>query len=141
MRPDGLLKRKEGPFEAFSLSENLWFETLAERGYGVRVYQTDYLDFCQAQPAAVTSCYEMPANSIWFLRDIELPVLEKAQVILYYFVYSLKSGIGIAPSSPSIQLGAIAMPAVVAQISEDLTRNPNGTVGMPSMPICSSSTI
>ena len=125
MWPDDLLGRQPGALITFSLSENLWFERLADQGYGLRIYQTNYMDFCQTQPGAVILCHQAPFNSISFLKEIELSTWQKMQVILSSFIYSVKSGIGIAPHPPRFQLGAINLSNILMQILADLIANPD----------------
>ncbi len=63
--------------------QNKWLATLAERGYQVRVYNSNYLDFCQDD--AVSFCQLYSRNSIQSLIDADLPALEKYRVILDSF--------------------------------------------------------
>ena len=53
-----------GKDEHRRIHANGWFEKLVQRGYQIRVYQSDYLDFCNAKDVDLTYCFTYPANSI-----------------------------------------------------------------------------
>ncbi len=61
------------------LTENAWFRRLADRGYRIRVYQSDYLDFCGAD---ADSCYVYPADGLRVLVDTELGVGARVRTVL-----------------------------------------------------------
>ncbi len=119
------------------LRENRWFQVLAERGYKIRVYQTDYLDFCSPDLAAIEYCLTVPSNGVSSLMGVDLPVDLKAWVILgKHLSGSLLIGVaqrliwrrgatnewlGHTPPWPrSPLLGSISAFSVMDRIAEDL---------------------
>jgi hypothetical protein len=110
------------------LDRNRWFDRLADQGYDVRVYRNDWLDFCPDDPPSLTSCDVSPANSVVLLRDVELPVLQKAKLILFAFGTSTATQIRY-PLNPEYWLGAIAMKESLSKMALDLRKNPRGTAG------------
>ena len=70
------------PKNGFRLPDNRWFRTLAESGYKLRIYQTEFLDYCTPDLAAIEYCLTVPSNSISSLKEATLPVGSKARIIL-----------------------------------------------------------
>jgi hypothetical protein len=66
--------------------DNRYFDEMRARGYGIRVYQSDYLDFCAAARAPVMSCVTYPVNSLSYASRMELPVLAHARMIATYIL-------------------------------------------------------
>jgi hypothetical protein len=82
----------------YSLDENAWFGLLGERGYRIRVYQTDFLNFC-AGGGAIVECTTYPANGIAAARDMDTAILTKTGVLFDNFtdpstVNTLFEGLG-----------------------------------------------
>lgn len=46
----------------FHIYDNVWFRKLSDMGYRIRVYQSDYIDFCEAKDADVDYCFTYPAK-------------------------------------------------------------------------------
>ncbi len=127
------------------LRENRWFQTLAGQGYKIRVYQTDFLDLCTPDLAAIEYCLTVPSNSISTLMAAELPIRSKAWIILSsHLSGSLSLRIAkqiLAPLgekygliddsirwlSRPLRLGAISAFAVMDRIAEDLRKTEPGT--------------
>lgn len=127
------------------LRENRWFQVLAERGYKIRIYQTDFLDFCDPDMAAIEYCLTVPSNSIFSLMGAELPVELKTWAIIGKHL-SGSFSIGIAKRlispleeqddlineavgwfSPPPRLGAISAFSVMDRIAGDLRKAELGT--------------
>jgi hypothetical protein len=127
------------------LRENRWFQVLAERGYKIRIYQTDFLDLCTPDMAAIEYCLTVPSNGISSLMGAELPVDLKAWIILGRLLSGSLS-IGVAKQLISRQgenneragdasqwlsrpprLGAISAFSVMDRIAEDLRKAGPGT--------------
>jgi hypothetical protein len=68
------------------LKRNRYFRTLAERGYGIRVYQATYRDFCQAEGAEASSCYTYGYGSIQGIAESKLSSTQKAVWIAINFL-------------------------------------------------------
>lgn len=127
------------------LRENRWFQILADRGYKIRIYQTDYLDLCDPELAAIEYCLTVPANSISSLTEAELAADSKAWVILGKHL-SRTLTFGVAKQLMSRQeaidelaggalwwlsqpprLGAISALSVMDRIAENLRKAGPGT--------------
>lgn len=124
------------------LRDNLWFERLADRGYAIRAYYIDKIDFCSRQNAAVASCYVYSANSIGALRAADLPTSSAAKVIFGSFLDTLTllklarhhwlnewGWLDRLPAwiSNRSVMGAPASLALLSKIRQDLKRISGGT--------------
>ena len=75
------------PGETPVLRENAYFDKMRERGYGIRVYQSDYLDFCGGRPSPVLiSCFTYPANSVSYAAGLSLPTSSRAGLLAHYLL-------------------------------------------------------
>jgi hypothetical protein len=127
------------------IRENGWFQILADRGYKIRIYQTDFLDLCDPELAAIEYCLTVPANSISSLIGTELAAVSKARVILGKHLSSTLT-FGVAKQLMSLReandegavgaprwlslrprLGAISALSVMDRIAEDLRTAGPGT--------------
>ncbi len=52
------------------VSENAVFGTMEELGYGLSVYQTGYLDFCQSNPVPMERCWQYPQPNMGSIRSV-----------------------------------------------------------------------
>ncbi len=68
------------------LLENRYFERMRSRGYAVRVYQPDYLDFCYPASPAVQACQTYPANSIAYVATLHLPLPARTLFVANYIL-------------------------------------------------------
>jgi hypothetical protein len=73
------------------LRDNLWFRLLADRGYRIRAYYFDYVDFCPQENKAISSCFVYSGNSIGGLLEADLPTLSAAKVISGSYLQTLTS--------------------------------------------------
>ena len=63
------------------LRRNLFLQRAAREGYAIRVYQSDYLDFCRADGAPPEFCLQYKTSSAGSVQKEKLPWLEKAGLI------------------------------------------------------------
>lgn len=63
------------------LTENRYFEHLADLGYSIDVYQTDFLDFCNTPTAPVDRCQTYESNAIRALRPVGIDSRQKTKLI------------------------------------------------------------
>ena len=70
----------------FVLDKNAWFALLDAKGYAVRVYQTDYLNFCAT--GNVHACRTFPGNGFSAIRQSDLSLSSKTSVLLQQFFSS-----------------------------------------------------
>jgi len=61
---ENIFQRTVLSHEPLSIGENAWFKALREYGYPVSVYQTESMDFCDAEPSVVSSCNVFPIPNL-----------------------------------------------------------------------------
>ena len=121
----------------FSVRDNAWFESLSKSGYHIRVYQSDYMDFCHAEKASVSSCLTYASNSIHALANADVNIFYKLRVIVHRFVaksifYRLTMKlIRVASgdkliSTDELWLGGISTFPVFERIAEDMAYQAQG---------------
>ena len=76
-----------------SLRRNAYFARLEALGYQLRVYQSDYVNYCESP--SINSCNEYRVDDLLPVADAPLPVHEKAAVILYGLVSLSDLGVGL----------------------------------------------
>ena len=123
--------------------ENRWFKLLSNNGYRIRVYETDYFDYCQDSVEAIEYCYLYSTTSPQLLQPLDLSSIEKAKFILdsYFFensfmhitrkVYS--SVASILPAEFSVewkrknyQFSSLGAPTALSKLKADLVSEPRG---------------
>lgn len=124
------------------LSQNPWFEHLAEQGYRVRVYSSYDVNFCGKDESPIHSCFGYSANSISSLKDSNLPAVILAKAISASFLDTVILYRMWLDTSPNVvRQGAVlpnwlrqehkfAAPAslpVLRQVLQDLHREPRGS--------------
>ncbi len=137
--------KKVMPRHGIRLQENAWFRALSERGYRIRVYQTDYLDFCSPEATNVDYCYVAPSNSIVSVMDAGLALGTKVEIILnsylpgsFIYRHLFEAGMSAAArlgrwNRPAWlweykrRLGAITAASVIERIAGDVRAAPHGT--------------
>lgn len=124
----------------FVVRHNSWFERLAARGYRLRVYQSQYLDFCSGEDSAVDHCFTYPVHGIGFLGGLEMPAGRKAALLVGYFtaksvigafVPALLPGVADEPARRPRDLPELGTPAaldVLERAAADLRTGARGTV-------------
>lgn len=71
----------EGKSKPYVLTESAYFRHLTELGYRLRVYQSDYLDYCRVPGVSYAACSRYRSNSIGSLPSTPLAVVERARFI------------------------------------------------------------
>lgn len=77
-------KRKafvEGDDDPYTLGRNLFLLRAAREGYAIRVYQSDYLDFCKTDGAPPEFCLQYKTSSAGSVQGESLTWREKAGLI------------------------------------------------------------
>ena len=123
----------------FQLLENDWFRRLEQRGYRIRVYQNEYLDFCSIEGESISHCYVYPARDVAFLADQGFSARTKATLLLGYAVADtvmsatmprLLGGPDGEPPRSVKELPELSTPPALDlfdRISEDLQGHSRGT--------------
>jgi hypothetical protein len=68
------------------LKQNILFKALTEKGYQIRVYQPDFINYCYPQQAKVSYCYMYPSLSIKNLQQASLSFSTRFIVLLKSFL-------------------------------------------------------
>jgi hypothetical protein len=70
----------------FALNENPYLKAYADKGYRIRVYQSDYLDLCRSNDVAVAGCVTYLPDFLARSAIADLPLRERVRLIfgMYY---------------------------------------------------------
>lgn len=136
----------DGLRQPFVLRENAYFRLLSESGYRIRVYQSTYLDLCQAERLNLEFCLSY-SGSIKWIENAELGTTEKMKLIgsglmgsltvlegmraLYQGIRGRLAGYGWdAPAWPDaiMHRGTLPVLPVLARMRADIERAPHGTL-------------
>lgn len=63
------------------VTENRYFEALRKMGYRIQVYQSDAIDFCNADNARVDACFTYRYTSLQWIREVPIPVSERVWLL------------------------------------------------------------
>ena len=114
--PVGLDKTQKGR----KLVDNQVFNALNRMGYRIRVYQNQYLDFCNAADEGIEFCIEFGQNYIGDIQGTPIPTGHKSLLILGHWLKSFRFGKRITEATQK---------RLAASIGKDLLRIP--IVGSP----------
>ncbi len=67
------------------VTENRYFEALRGMGYQIRVYQSDTMDFCNANNVRVDACLTYTYTSLRWIGDVPMPVAERIWLLATAF--------------------------------------------------------
>ena len=128
------------------LRNNAYFRILSERGYRLRVYQTDYLRLCEVEDVQIASCFQYPSNSVKSIESAPLDTSRKAIFILRSFLgrsaaleyvrmryrrivrpWLLNGGFVTPDWLPAPRAGPLAASGAIDRLREDITKGPRGT--------------
>jgi hypothetical protein len=68
------------------LKKAAYLRSLSDRGYAIRVYQTDFLDFCSLPAVRIVSCNRYRSTSIGSIENLPISIHQKASFILRSFL-------------------------------------------------------
>jgi len=74
------------PGSEYALTANDLFQTLSERGYQIRVYQSSFLDFCDPDVYAIRSCRTHLGNSIRDIAVLDVALWTKVALLGMYYL-------------------------------------------------------
>ncbi|MDH3531766.1 MAG: hypothetical protein OEO82_02495 [Gammaproteobacteria bacterium] len=112
---------------AYGVTENKYFRAAAQRNRNIRIYQSDYLDFCADTRAPIEYCFTYPTSSINALTGSSLAATTKARIILDSFLRRENiSGKIYADFFDRSYYSSIAVPEVFSTMREDMIANPAG---------------
>jgi hypothetical protein len=144
IRHSDLVRGEHDP--EWDLTHATYFRELQRRGYQLHVYQSSYMNLCDADGVSPQSCMTYPVTSLGTLQELELPTFEKARFIanglatrsravrLSNQAYERGSDLISAGTGWKLPrwhweppvLGPLPVPRVVAQLARDIQANPRG---------------
>lgn len=66
----------------WALPENLYFEKYLDKGYSIRVYETEYVRYCGSTERRPESCYTYSTSGLRLIEGLGLSPAEKAEFIV-----------------------------------------------------------
>ena len=78
--------RTNGDSNKFRLLKNAWFDRLSEQGYRIKVFQTDYLDFCAGGQVRSEDCVTLPTIALRGLMTVDLSIGDKSTLLFENFL-------------------------------------------------------
>lgn len=130
------------------LKQNLFFKLLTQKGYQIKVYQPDFIDYCHPDGGGVNSCYTYSSLSIKNLAKFQLPFSERTvflwksfllqsscyQAMIRVYQYHIRPFL-LANGWPApewkwyqARVSSLTMIDVFARLRHDILENPMGTV-------------
>lgn len=82
-----LIRRRYG----FSLAENAYLKNISDLNYRIRIYQSNYIDFCQTAAIRIAKCHTYKPDNLKSFEITGLPLVERAALVLrmYYSSFTL----------------------------------------------------
>ena len=86
----------------WSLPENLYFSKYLDKGYILRVYETEYVRYCGATERRPETCYTYSTSGLRLIDGLGLSIVEKAEFIVasyfsrsraYFFLFQGYDGL------------------------------------------------
>lgn len=113
----------------YRLAENRYFRMALQAKQSIRVFQSDYVDFCADAEVPVEFCFTYATSSINSLVRAELSAVAKARIILDTFLRreNITGKIYSALVSRSFY-SSIAVPDVFTTLRKDILDNPLGSL-------------
>lgn len=131
----------------FALNENSYLKAYADKGYRIRVYQSDYLDLCRSADVAVVSCVTYRPDFLARSAVSDLPLRERIRLIFGMYYSSIAvikianlagERLGILAASRGVSLpklnlwhgrvGPIAVAPTFERLIQDVSRAANGSI-------------
>lgn len=85
-RPYDLLYLSPGD-TPYVFSENGWFDGLIEKGYLVKVYQSQYLDFCAGKYRNTVECTTYSVSGLTTIKQLDVKIASKANLLVSTLLY------------------------------------------------------
>ena len=143
-RADRFLTRKH---YGFSLNKNAYLKAYADKGYRIRVYQSDYFDLCKSESIEIQDCAAYRPDFLARAAIAGLPATERAR-LLFGMYYSSIAVIKIAKLAGKLlsdralaygiklplpklwhgRVGPLAVAPTVNRLIRDVSRSTGGTV-------------
>ncbi len=113
----------------FRLLKNQYFKTVQATSRNIRVYQSDYIDYCGDAETQIEFCFTYPAASFGGLTVADIAPLMKARLILdsYFAQLGILRELYQAYASRSY-FSSIVVPDVIRTMGEDILTNSADTL-------------
>ncbi len=128
----------------WTLPENLYFSSYMDKGYAIRIYETEYLRYCDSTERRPEYCYTYSTSGLRLMDGLGLSVVEQAEFIvgsflsrsrLYFLLFQgydalrmfLKTrGIAVLPrgNRRSYSLHSLGTLATLRQLEKDIVTGP-----------------
>ena len=82
---EGLAEGSSSTFKVRT-TQNRYFENMAQNGYRIEAYQSDYMDFCGNAASAPPFCLTYRPFPVKFIADQPWPTSEKLQTLMGYYL-------------------------------------------------------
>jgi hypothetical protein len=114
---------------AYRLTENKYFRAVLKSKRKIRVFQSDYVDFCADAQAPVEYCFTYPTSSVHSLVGAKLAPLSKARIIIdSYLRRENVSGQLYEFVVTQWFHSSIAVPEIFNVLGDDIVANPRGNL-------------
>ncbi len=107
----------------YKIRRNDWLNSLAATGRSVRVYESGWIDFCDASGFQPDYCYTYPTNSVASLLEFDLDALTKTRLILPRV---FNGSLNVFPWHEP-QLSSLSALKLLGRVAEDIRSHPRGT--------------
>lgn len=114
-----------------TLLRNSYFEKYAKQGYRIRVYQTEYMDFCAVAREAIEHCFRYPVSSPRVANHLEATTAERTLLFAARFVtqsglYQALQGLLPNPAGTNGDVYSLPVPAIAERVARDVEAFPRG---------------
>ena len=74
----------------YSLNKSEYFRQLSQQGYNIRIFQSQFMDFCNVKDTEIGSCFTYGGKDIDVISRARLPSPDKLQIIFRDFIEASK---------------------------------------------------
>jgi len=114
---------------AYQLTENRYFRSVLQSNRKIRVFQSDYVDFCADTQAPVEYCFTYPTSSIHTLVGAKLAALTKARIIIDSYLRRENISGKIYDFFVTRWFhSSIVVPEIFSALGDDIVANPHGNL-------------
>ncbi len=108
---------------------NQYFQSLAQNGYRIRVYQNEDMPFCQPQNPAFDPCWSQTLPNLESARRGVKGTTKRLRILLSTMIRQSRLATAILGESPLMEPFGVSVfePDMVAQLLQDIASTPRGT--------------
>lgn len=132
-----------GP-QTYHIQHNAILKSLYQQDYRIHIYQSTYMDFCSSSDFKESLCVSYLHNPISLIEGTNLNLADKLQVVLQtwtkaqksrYLKIAFQKAMEWAHISERGFTYSMAGVPMLKELTEDLKRNPSGTVFFVHLPL------